>query len=138
MVNDMPAPIVIAQQAWESATEPYPLNRATRRGSVEEPFRRFGDSIAWLEWCEWCTIKKIETLKSRTGASTRLIVFLKTIADREKIRITGNPLAYEPTSPLAKTAPIFQEQLERWYSNRGFLVQTDSYGCPHLWYPNPP
>jgi hypothetical protein len=57
-----------AQAEWEAATIPYPLFHKQSYGAVvEEPFRRYGDAIAWLEWQEDCEIEKIETLKPRAG-----------------------------------------------------------------------
>lgn len=127
-----------AQAGWETASDSFPLIRASRHGPVVEPFRRFGDSIAWLDWCEWCVIKKIETLKPMTGATTRLLELLKSIANRHRIRITGNPTTYEPSCPLATPYRLTQTQLELWYQKRGFLVRKGTHNFLHLWYPDAP
>jgi len=67
--------------------------------------------------------KKIETLKPRTGASTHLLSFLKSIADKFSIHITGNPICYEPTYQAVAAAPLSQDQLEKWYTKQGFEVR---------------
>jgi hypothetical protein len=131
-------PMAMAKGAWESATEPYQLSRSSRRGPVQEPFRRYGDSIAWVDLSDWCIIKKLETLKPKSGASTQLLSFLKSIADEFGVLITGNAICYEPTCELAAKSPLSQEQLEEWYAKQGFVVRKDAQGCPHIWYPRVP
>lgn len=107
--------ILEARANWEIATTPYPLLRKQSYGKlVEEPFRRYGDAIAWLEWEENCVITKIETLKPRSGAASALLSFLKALTERHCIRIYGNPLAYEPTCQLAAASPLSQQELEAW------------------------
>ena len=105
---------------------------------VEEPFRRYGDAIAWLEWEDACVIKKIEALKPRIGATASLLSFLKVLAVKHGIRITGNPVIYGPTCPLAAASPLSQEELNAWYSKRGFLIGKSKNGVPELWYPEAP
>jgi hypothetical protein len=128
-----------AQAEWEAATTPYPLPHKQSYGKIiDEPFRRYGDAIAWLEWQDNCTITKIETLKPRTSAATSLLSFLKTLATKHGIHIYGSPVIYEPTCPLAAVLPLSQEELEAWYSKNGFLVGRSSNGVPYFWYPSPP
>lgn len=128
-----------AQAEWEAATIPYPLPHKQSYGEiVEEPFRRYGGAIAWLDWDEYCIIKKIETLRPRTGATTSLLSFLKTLAAKHRVRIYGNPVVYEPTCPQAAASPLSQEELNAWYSKHGFLVGRSSEGVPYLWYPDAP
>ncbi|MGA2661068.1 MAG: hypothetical protein ABSH34_26600 [Verrucomicrobiota bacterium] len=126
-----------AQAEWEAAAVPYPLLHKQSYGKVvEEPFRKYGDAIAWLEWEGLCTIVKIETLSPRSGAASLLLSFLKAVAMKRGIRIYGNPVVYKPTCPLAGAAPLSQEELNAWYSKRGFVVGWSANGVPCLWYPN--
>ena len=118
---------------------PYPLLHKQSYGEVvEEPFRRYGDSIAWLEWDRYCIIKKIETMRPRSGATTALLSFLRSLAAKHGFRIYGNPVVYEPTCPLALVTPLSQMELNAWYSKNGFLVGTSPDGVPCLWYPGAP
>ncbi|HWW00544.1 MAG TPA: hypothetical protein VNZ64_12665 [Candidatus Acidoferrum sp.] len=128
-----------AQSEWESATTPYPLPCKLSYGEViEEPFRKYGDAIALLDWSDWCVISKIETLRPRAGATTRLLSFLKDLATKHDIRIYGNPVVYEPTCPQAAVSPLSQEELNAWYMNNGFVVGRSSQGVPYLWFPDVP
>ena len=98
--------LLAAQAEWEAGTIPYPLpNKLSYGPVVEEPFRRYGEAIAWLEWEDDCVVKKIETLKPRTGATTSLLSFLKLLAVKHGIRITGNPVIYEPRVCLLLRRP---------------------------------
>lgn len=127
---------------WEAATIPYPLPHKQSYGAiVEEPFRKYKDAIAWLEWEKHdegnvCEIKKLETMKRRSGAATSLLNFLKMISANHDIYIYGNPTPYPPTCPLAAECPMSQEELNNWYVKRGFLVGISKNGVPYLWYPN--
>lgn len=131
-----------AHAEWEAATIPYPLLHKQSYGKiVEEPFRRYGDAIAWLEWeaheeGSVCEFKKFETLKRKTGAATSLLNFLKTLAVKHQVHIYGNPTPYPPTCPMAAESPLSEEELKTWYSKRGFLVGRSKNGVPYLWYPN--
>ena len=128
-----------AQAEWEAATVRYPLPHKQSYGKiVEEPFRRCGDAIAWLDWGDCCVITKIETLKPRSGAATSLLSFLKALATKHGVRIYGNPVVYPPTSPCAAAAPLSQEELVAFYSKRGFVVGWSAQGVPYLWYPDAP
>ena len=129
----------VARAEWEAATIPHPLNCKRSDGEIiEEPFRRYGDAIAWLEWDHYCQITKIETLRPMSGAPTSLLIFLKGIADRCRIHLYGFPVPYPPTCPLASSSPLSQEQLITWYSKCGFLVGKDRKGAPYVWYPDVP
>jgi hypothetical protein len=128
-----------ARAEWEAATVPYPLPHKLSYGPVvEESFRKYGDAIALLEWTDDCTITKIETLKPRCGAAGQLLEFLKRLAVKHYIRITGNPITYPPTCPLAAQSPLSQEKLESWYRKHGFHVGWTTEGVLGLWYPEPP
>lgn len=61
-----------------------------------EDFRRFDNAIAWLQWNEDCIeIKKLETLLPHGGGPTRLIKFLKTLADEFLVPLWGHARLYE-------------------------------------------
>ena len=127
-----------AQAEWEEATICYPLpHKQIYDEIVEEPFRRYGDAIAWLDWGNYCIISKIETLRPRSGATTSLLVFLKALATKHGIRIYGNPVVCPPTCLQAAESPLSQEELNAWYSKHGFLVGRNG-GVPYLWYPDRP
>jgi hypothetical protein len=104
--------ILSAKQDWESASIEYTLVSSRSNGrKIEEPFRRFGDSIAWLEWSSYCTIKKIETLKPKTGAATLLLNLLKNISLKYSIHIFGNPIPYAPSHPSIILESMSQKRL---------------------------
>lgn len=128
-----------ARAEWEAATTPYPLPHKQSYGEiVEEPFRRFGDAIAWLDWDDYCVITKIETLRPKSGATTALLSFLKSLATKHGVRLYGNPVVYEPTCPQAAASPLSQDELNAWYSKRQFIVGRSDQGVPYLWYPDEP
>src|SRR5437899_1463504 len=118
-----------AQSEWEAATTPYPLPHKQSYGEiVEEPFRKYGEAIAWLEWDDCCVISRIETLRPRSGATAALLSFLKKLATKHGIRIHGNPVVYEPSCPQAATSPLSQKELNAWYLKNGFVVGRSSQG----------
>jgi hypothetical protein len=126
-----------ARAEWEAVTSPYPLLHKQSYGQiVEEPFRRYGDAIAWLNWQDDCIITKIESLKPRSGAAGSLLSFLKTLTVKHGIRVYGNPVVYEPTCQLAAASPLLQEELEAWYAKHGFLVGRSVNGVPYIRYPS--
>ena len=132
-------PLSAGRAEWEEATVHYPLPHKLSYGEVvEEPFRRYGDAIAWLDWEYYCIIKKIETMKPRSGATTALLYFLKSLAAKHGFRIYGQPVVYDPTCRVASASPLSQEELNAWYSKRGFVVGTSPNGVPWLWYPDAP
>ena len=127
-----------AQTDWEAATIPYPLSHRQSYGEiVEEPFRRYGDAIAWIDWQDDCVITKIETLKPRSGAASLLLSFLQTLARKHGFCIFGNPVVYEPTCKLAAASPLSQQELEVWYAKQGFSVGRSSNGVPYVRYESP-
>jgi hypothetical protein len=134
--------LVAAQMEWEAATTPYPLQHKQSYGTVvEEPFRKYGDAIAWLDWEKHeegnvCVITKLETKKRKSGAATLLLSFLKMISAKHQFHIYGNPTIYPATCPLAAECPMSQEELDAWYSKRDFLVGKSKNGIPYLWYPD--
>jgi hypothetical protein len=105
---------------------------------IEDPFRKYGSAIAWLEWQDDCHIKKLETLKPRGGGATCLLLFLKGLAVKHGIRIIGNPIVYPPTCPLAAESPLSQEGLENLYSKCGYSVGRGGDGFPYVRYPDVP
>jgi hypothetical protein len=128
-----------ARSEWEASTIPYALPHKQSYGEViEEPFRRYGDAIALLDWEDFCAISKIETLRPKSGAATRLLSFLKELATKHGIRIYGNPVVYEPTCPQAAVSPLSQGELSDWYTRNGFVVGRSSHGVPYLWFPDVP
>jgi hypothetical protein len=135
----MMSSLFAAQMEWEAVTTPLQLPHQQSYGRiVEEPFRKYGDAIAWLDWQDNCIIMKIETLKPRTGAATSLLCFLKTLATKHGISVSGQPIVYPPTLVSAAASPLSQKELEAWYSKNGFCVGTSSNGVPYLWYPSVP
>jgi hypothetical protein len=83
-----------------------------------------------------CEIKKLEIMKRKSGAATSLLYFLKAISAKHSIHIYGNPTPYPPTCPLAAASPMSEEELNGWYSKRGFLIGRSKNGVPYLWYPD--
>jgi hypothetical protein len=85
-----------AESEWNRITTSYPRKEIRRRKEVTDPFRKYGNAMAWVEWNCVCTIVKIEALHVRTGAAQRLLANLKEICDKYGIRIFGNATPYEP------------------------------------------
>ena len=127
--------ILSAKAAWEQATLPFPISNQTCGEIMEEPFRQYGDAIAWLEWDDGCTIYKLETLKPKTGAASALLAFLKELAQTHNFVLRGNPVAYVPTSDLPAGDLLSQVELERWFYKHAFAVRKSSDGVPVISYP---
>jgi|SRR5690606_19690399 hypothetical protein len=100
-----------------------------------EDFRRFGNAEAWLEWESHCTIKKLETLKPRSGAASLLLSKLKELADRHGFLIFANVSSYATGVPENL---LSQTELEEWYVRQGFDVYSGANGCVFAWYPKRP
>lgn len=114
--------------AWKLATSTAPITRSTRRGEIVDPFRRYGDAIAWLVWNEVCEFKKVETINPRTGAATRLVDFLVGLAKEHEFVIFGNATTYEPNSSVIRGDGLDSEQLAAWYQRRGFTIRRPQNG----------
>lgn len=129
----------LARLEWEKETYSYPKIRQSARGRIaEDPFRRYGDAIAWLEWDVHCTIVKIETIFPKNGHGTALLTFLKVLADKHGVLITGNPIAFKPAFSETGDRFLEQDQLEEWYSKNGFMILKRETGARFLWYPRSP
>jgi hypothetical protein len=132
-----------AQQEWEANTTPHfkkhSISQFRPAFHIHE-FRKYGKAIAWLQWDEGrMEIKKIETLGECKGAATKLIEFLKTLADKYNICIFGNAVVYTPDPPIPKVILFSQQQLEDWYKHLGFkLVKIGETGLTAIWYPDAP
>ena len=132
-------PLSVARTEWEAGTTSYPLPHKQSYGEIiEEPYRRYGNAIAWLEWSDHCEIRKFQTLTPKSGEATLLLTFLKALATKHGIRIFGNPVVYEPTYPLPSETLLTQEQLMSWYRKQGFVVGRTKAGTGYLWYPDVP
>src|ERR1017187_8042906 len=117
-----------AREEWEANTAPHPKwhQVSTFRPVFHtHEFRQFGQAIAWLEWdASYAELKKLEKLPgANRGAGTLLLQFLKSLADRHQIRLSGNAIVYEPDPPIPDGPLLRQEQLESWYKNPGFQVR---------------
>jgi hypothetical protein len=119
-------PIQKAQQDWENNTtlhlKKHLISRFRPVFQIQE-FRQFGNAIAMLNWSGDCIeITKFETLRPNEGAATRLIEFLKSLADKYQVRLWGHARPYEPDSPPTGHL-LTKEELEEFYKKHGFQLR---------------
>lgn len=111
-----------AQADWERASEPYPLFHQSGKRTIRDDFRRMGNAIAVIDWGQNCELKKLEPITPREGGPTTLLAFLRGLADKHGIAIRGNATPYLPSRSELHEMIMSQEQLEKWYQDRGFQV----------------
>ena len=140
----MTTPLRLAQQDWEVNTTPHPKQHFYSNGKKQEglqEFRKYNQAIALINWDgEYIEITKLEKLPdSDRGAAIPLVDFLKALADKYLVRISGQAKSYTPDPPWIEELPITQEQLEAWYKKRGFQLFTRGKPAPTwIWYPDVP
>jgi hypothetical protein len=124
------SPIQRARQKWEKETTEFPkmhLVRPVVQNNLiyfKQDFRRFGNAIAWLQWNEDCVeIKKFETLHPHGGGPTRLIDFLKALANEFQVPLWGHARVYELDTAFSKEHLLKQAQLEAFYKDHGFQLR---------------
>jgi len=125
------SPLQQAQHEWEASTTPHPKKHPLSKFRPEfrtHEFRQFGKAIVLLNWAEdRIEITKFETLQPGGGDATRLIEFLKTLADKYQIPLWGHARIYEPDPPFPEGRLLTQEELEAFYKKYGFeLREIDS------------
>ena len=125
--NNEITPLQRAREEWEVNTTPHPKKHPLsefRPAFHTHEFRQFGQAIAWLDWSEACIeIKKLETLQPGGGGPTRLIKFLKALADKCQAPLWGHARAYDPDPPLPKGHLLTKEELEAFYRKHGFQLR---------------
>jgi hypothetical protein len=133
-------PLQQAREEWEQNTVACPKIHYIGKNPYQHEFRQYGKAIAWLEWDdEFIEIKKIETLQQGQGAATKLVEFLKTLADKYHVRLFGNAVIYPPDPPAPEGHLFTQAQLESWYGKHGFILRKiRNTGITAIWYPNIP
>jgi len=128
-----------ARKEWEDNTESAPkkVTQGTyKKWTVVQPFRRFGEALAWLDWNDdIIEIKKLETLNPGIGGPTKLLKFLQSIADKHGLRISAWIVAYSPDQPALEGKLRTQKGLEEWYRRRGFQIERNPCGGAFGWYP---
>lgn len=117
-----------AMLAWENATTARTCKCGQRRRAQTFAFRQFGDALADLVWGDECVIRHIETLSERKGAATALVEFLKQLADEHRFVLSGTATVYPPCCNAGKEL-LTQDQLEKWYGDRGFDVHPSECGA---------
>lgn len=128
----------LARAEWEASTESRPrVQRQGKRELIDE-FRQYGNALAVLKWGDFCTISKIESLRPGTGAATRLIEFIKSLAQKYQITLFGNATAYLPDNATTLDNFLTQDLLEGWYKRHGFQLHRNSLDGVEIWYPNIP
>src|ERR1700733_1278742 len=134
-----------AQQEWEVIATLHPKQHFYENGKKQEgeqQFRKFEQAIVLLNWCEYIEITKLERLPDGgRGAAIPLVEFLKKLANKYHVRISGHVKPYKPDSPSLKGEHIpTQKELEVWYRKRGFYLCTrrSELGAVVLWYPDVP
>lgn len=129
-LNFAMTPLKQAQQEWETKTTPHPkihhVRPVVRNSPITriEEFRQFDKAIALLNWDSDCIeILKLETLQPRQGGPSRLICFLKHLADKYQVTIWGHARPYEPDPPFPAGGIITKDQLDNFYRNHGFELR---------------
>jgi hypothetical protein len=120
-------PIQRAQQEWVANTKPFCKDHFYENGKWQgtDQFRQFDKAIALLNWNEDCIeILKLETLQPRQGGPTRLICFLKCLADRYKISLWGHARLYKLDPPFPEGRLLTKEELFAFYERQGFQLRT--------------
>jgi hypothetical protein len=133
-------PLQRARQEWEQVTTPCTKMHYIGKNPYRDEFRQYGQAIAWLEWDdEFIQITKIEALQPGRGAATKLIGFLKTLADKYQVRLFGNAVVYRPDPPIPEGNLLSQAELEGWYKKHGFQLRKIGDTClTAIWYPDAP
>jgi len=124
--NEM-TPLQRAQEEWEANTTPHPkkhlLSKFRTAFHIHE-FRQFGEAIALLDWAKDCiVITKLETLQPGGCGPSRLIEFLKALADKYQVSLWGNARIYEPDPLVPEGHLLTKDQLENFYKKRGFQLR---------------
>jgi hypothetical protein len=129
----------LARKEWEDNTAPATKIRVVgkyHKREFKHEFRQYGLALAWLKWDDGLVeIAKIETLQAGKGETKRLLAFMKSIADKHKVRIFGRVAVYEPDPPTPQGTLLSQDQLEDWYGRQGFRLERNQCGV-FLWYPD--
>ncbi|MEI6073991.1 MAG: hypothetical protein WCS94_00360 [Verrucomicrobiota bacterium] len=138
-------PLQQAENEWETNTVLYPKEHQIskfRREFRTHDFRRFEQAIALISWTgEYIEIQKLEKLpEGGRGAAYPLVNFLKALADKYHVRLSGQAKPYKPDPPWPDDHPIpSKEELEAWYIRRGFHLFSQEKSAPTwIWYPDVP
>jgi hypothetical protein len=131
-------PFQRARKEWETNTTPHskkhPLSKFRPVYHTHE-FRQFGQAIALLNWAGDCIeITKFETLQPGGGGPSRLIEFLKELADKYQIPLWGHARKYDPDAPVPKGHLLTKDQLEVFYKKRGFQLCRIDDDTSNMWY----
>lgn len=132
-------PLQRAREEWEANTTPHPKKHPLSKFRMEEflthEFRQFGQAIALLDWAEdRIVITKFETLQPGGGGPTRLIEFLKILADKHQIPLWGHARKYDPDLPIPKGHLLTKDELEIFYKKRGFELCPIDADTSDMWY----
>jgi len=145
-ITEMTA-IQAAKTEWEQNSEPRFVPRRGRKIEWTEEFRQYGLAKAWLEWDDGLgivQITKIEASSQGHGEGTRLVEFLKVLADKYHITLFGTAVYYDPNSTTPNECPpspewvAKQERLVEWYRRCGFQIKESENCPPEVWYPGIP
>lgn len=127
-----------ARREWDANTKPHPKQHRASEFRPEfrtHEFRQFGQAIALLNWIEdRIEITKVETLQPGSGGPSRLIEFLKTLADKYQISLWGHARKYDPDPPMPKGHLLTKDELEIFYRKRGFELRQIDDDTSEMWY----
>lgn len=113
-----------AKKEWEANTTPCPKNHPVGKKIHIHEFRQFDKAIAFLNWEGDCVeITKLETLEPGQGGPSRLICYLKALADKYEVSLWGHARCYEPDLPTPKGHLLAKEELEAFYRKHGFQLR---------------
>ncbi len=143
--NNEMTPLQRARDEWEVNTTPHPkMHRMSEYREVfdKQEFRQFGLAIALLRWTEDCIqIEKLEKLpRGGRKAAIPIVNYLKTLADKYHVHLSGKAIPYTPDPPWPDDERILsQKELVAWYERRGFQLYRQGQSTPPwIWYPDIP
>jgi hypothetical protein len=117
--NDEMTPLQRARDEWEANTTPHPkIHRIISEYRAEDRI----------------VITKFETLQPGGSGATRLIEFLKTLADKYQIPLWGHARKYDPDPPTPKGHLLTKDELDIFYKKRGFELCPIDANTSDMWY----
>lgn len=128
-----------AWQEWLAQTTAHPKTHRVGKRSFVYEFRRYGQALAQVEpKGDYLVISRLETLETGQGAAKGLVRFLKSLADKNRVRLYARAVAYRPDPPVPAGHLLTQAELQAWYGRLGFQVWQINMNSADVGYPDLP